>query len=47
MDQFEAEMETLNCGGKKKKGRNEDNARVEECQVSISTYTSKRDSLGI
>ena len=29
-------METLNCGGKKKKGRNEDNARAEECTVSFA-----------
>jgi len=38
VDQFEAEMETLNCGGKKKKGRNEDNARVEECQIWIEKH---------
>jgi len=38
VDQFEAEIETLNVGGKKKKGRNEDNARLEECQVWVEKH---------
>jgi len=38
VDQFEAEVETLNVGGKKKKGRSEDNARLEECQVWVEKH---------
>merc|ERR1719244_95842 len=37
VDQFEAEIETLNCGGKKKK-RNDDNARLEECQMWVEKH---------
>ena len=33
VDQFEAEIESLQGGGKKKKGKNDDNERREECQV--------------
>ena len=33
VDQFEAELETLSAGTKKKKWKSEDNARQEECQV--------------
>lgn len=35
VDQFEAELETLNAGTKKKKWKSEDNARQEECQIWI------------
>ncbi|XP_023327096.1 CCR4-NOT transcription complex subunit 3 isoform X2 [Eurytemora carolleeae] len=38
VDQFEAEIESLNCGGKRKKGRNEDNARLEECQMWVEKH---------
>jgi len=37
VDQFEAEIESLHCGGKKKK-RNEDNARLEECQMWVEKH---------
>ena len=36
VDQFEAEIETLSTGGKKKKGKNDDSERREECQVNIT-----------
>ena len=38
VDQMEAEIESLSGGGKKKKGKNEDNERKEECQVSHEKY---------
>jgi hypothetical protein len=35
VDTFEAEIESLQVGGKKKgKGKGDDNARLDECQVS-------------
>jgi len=37
VDQFEAEIETLHCGGKKKK-RNDDNARLDECQMWVEKH---------
>ena len=43
VDQMEAEIESLSGGGKKKKGKNEDNERKEECQVShISSLKQRR-----
>jgi hypothetical protein len=35
VDQFEAEIESLQAGGKKKKGKGDDNARLDECQVPV------------
>ena len=40
VDQFEAEIEGLSGGGKKKKGKNEDNERKEECQVRLHPLIS-------
>lgn len=40
VDQFEAEIETLSTGGKKKKGKNDDSERREECQVNITITTT-------
>ena len=46
VDQMEAEIESLSGGGKKKKGKNEDNERKEECQVSyISSLKQRRFNL--
>jgi hypothetical protein len=43
VDQFEAEIESLQVGGKKKgKGKGDDNARLEECQVGLSTASRLR-----
>ena len=41
MDQFEAEVELLSAGSKKKKTRSEDNARQEECQVGTRAQLGK------
>jgi len=38
VDQFEAEMETLQGGGKKKRGKSDDAARSEECQVWVDKH---------
>jgi len=38
MDQFEAEIESLSGGGKKKKGKNADAERVEECQMWVDKH---------
>ena len=35
VDQFEAEIESLSGGSKKRKGKSEDAARQEECQVPV------------
>ena len=41
VDQFEAEIESLSIGGKKKKGKNEAEERKEECQVIERFYRNK------
>jgi len=38
VDQFEAEIETLSTGGKKKKGKNDDSERREECQMWVDKH---------
>lgn len=38
VDQFEAEMESLQGGGKKRKGKSDDAARSEECQVWVDKH---------
>jgi hypothetical protein len=41
VDTFEAEIESLQVGGKKKgKGKGDDNARLDECQVRIAQFFS-------
>lgn len=47
VDQFEAEIETLSTGGKKKKGKNDDSERREECQVNITITTTMTYNYGI
>ena len=41
VDQFEAEIESLQGGGKKRKGKSDDAARQEECQVGESFHCFK------
>jgi len=38
VDQFEAEIESLQGGGKKRKGKSDDAARQEECQVWVDKH---------
>jgi len=38
VDQFEAEIESLSIGGKKKKGKNEAEERKEECQMWVEKH---------